>query len=58
MYNEYKYLDPDYAYTDRSTGVLRNRAGFSNRQDLDFFESAAVTKRTKELVGNPVSIKD
>jgi cell filamentation protein len=26
MGNEYTYLDPDYLYTDRNTGVLHNRA--------------------------------
>ena len=58
MRNKYEYLDPDYTYTDRSTGVLRNLAGFSNSQDLEFFESAAVTKRAKELYDNPVEIKN
>ena len=58
MCNEYKYLDPDYEYIDRSTGVLRNRAGISNQQDLDFFESVAVTKRAKELADNPIPVKN
>ena len=58
MCNEYKYLDPDYEYIDRNTGVLRNCAGISNQQDLDFFESAAVTKRAKELADNPQPIKN
>ena len=58
MYNEYKYLDPDYEYIDRDNNVLRNLAGITNQQDLDFFESAAVTKRAKELFDNPLSIKN
>ena len=58
MYNEYKYLDPDYEYIDRSTGVLRNRAGITNQQDLDFFESAAETKRAKELADHPLPVKN
>jgi cell filamentation protein len=58
MGNEYKYLDPDYRYTDRNTGVLHNRAGISRAEDLDFFESVAVTKRIKELADNPITIKD
>jgi cell filamentation protein len=58
MDNEYTYLDPDYRYTDRNTGVLHNRAGILNARDLDFFESVAVTKRIKELAGNPIAIKD
>ena len=58
MSNEYEYLDPDYAYVDMNTGVLRNLAGISNVQDLHFFESVAVTKRTKELADNPLSIEN
>ena len=58
MYNEYEYMDPDCAYIDRSTGVLRNLAGISNKQDLDFFESVAVTKRAKELADNLLPIKN
>ena len=58
MCREYKYLDPDSAYIDRDTGVLLNRAGISNQQDLEFFESAAVAKRAGELVDNPLSVKN
>jgi cell filamentation protein len=58
MYSKYEYLDPDYEYMDRSTGVLYNLAGISNQQDLDFFESAAVTKRTRELADNPLPIRN
>ena len=57
MSDDYKYLDPDYVYTDKNTGVLRNRAGISNQHDLDFFESAAVTKRAKELTDHPLPVK-
>ena len=58
MCSEYKYLDPDYEYIDRKTGILLNLAGILNQQDLDFFESAAVTKRAKELADNPLPIKN
>jgi len=58
MCNKYEYLDPDYTYSNKKTGVLFNLGGFSNSQDLDFFESAAVTKRLKELDDNPIFIKD
>ena len=58
MSNNYKYLDPDYEYIDSNTGILRNNADISDQQALDFFESAAVTKRTKELADKPLSIKD
>jgi len=58
MCNKYKYIDPDYEYIDTKTGVLRNCAGITNRQALDFFEAAAVTKRAKELADKPLPIKD
>ena len=54
MRDKYKYLDPDSEYIDRKTGVLRNLAAISNQQDLDFFESATVTKRAMELADNPM----
>ena len=37
---------------------MRNRAGILNQQDLDFFESAAVAKRAKELTDNPLPIEN
>jgi len=49
MRNNYEYIDPDYAYTDPQTGVLRNLAGITDHDDLLFFESAAVIKRTKKV---------
>jgi cell filamentation protein len=58
MCNKYEYIDPDHEYIDIKMGVLRNCAGITNQQALDFFETAAVTKRAKELADNPLSIKD
>jgi len=58
MCNKYEYIDPDYEYIDTETGVLRNCAGITNQQALDFFEAAAVTKRAKELADKPLPIKD
>jgi hypothetical protein len=34
MRNDYEYIDPDYAYTDPQTGVLRNLAGISDNLDV------------------------
>ena len=45
MSDSYKYVDPDYAYADPKTGVLRNLAGLTDSDALIFFESAAVAKR-------------
>lgn len=57
MYNSYDYVDPDYFYTDPITGTLRNLAEITDKNDLLFFESVAVTKRLQELYENPINIK-
>ncbi len=58
MSNSYKYVDPDYTFTDPKTGILRNLADIKDQDVLLFFESGAVTKRIKELYENPIKIKD
>jgi cell filamentation protein len=58
MRDAYNYIDTDYAYTDRKTGVLRNKGNITNYEALLFFESGAVTKRSKELEEKPIKIKD
>jgi cell filamentation protein len=58
MRNKYEYVDPDYNYTDSKTGILRNLAGITDSNDLLFFESAAVTKRVKELNTQPIVVKN
>lgn len=58
MSDAYKYLDPDYTYTDPKTGVLRNLANIEDEDVLLFAESGAVTKRVQELYENPIKIKD
>jgi fido (protein-threonine AMPylation protein) len=47
----YSYHDPDYAYTDPATGVLRNLADITDANALAFAESGAVAKRLAELDG-------
>ena len=56
MYDSYKYVDPDYTYTDPKTGILRNLAGLTEADALLFFESGAVAKRIQELYENPIKI--
>ncbi len=56
MSNSYKYIDPDYTYTDPKTGVLKNLVGITDPDDLLFFESGVVTKRLKELYEKPIKI--
>jgi cell filamentation protein len=57
MSNSYKYIDPDYTYTDPKTGLLRNIQNISDPDVLLFVESGAVTKRLQELYENPIKIK-
>jgi cell filamentation protein len=57
MSNSYKYIDPDYTYTDPKTGLLRNLQDISDPEVLLFVESGAVTKRLQQLDENPLKIK-
>lgn len=57
MSNSYKYIDPDYTYTDPKTGLLRNLQDITDPEVLLFVESGAVTKRLQELNENPIKIK-
>ena len=57
MSDAYKYIDPDYTYTDSKTGILKNLQGISDPDVLLFVESGAVTKRLQELYESPVKIK-
>jgi len=58
MRNNYEYVDPDYLYTDPKTRVLRNLAVVTDPDDLLFLESAAVTKRLKELESQSIVIRN
>jgi len=57
MSNSYKYIDPEYTYTDPKSGLLRNLQDISDPDVLLFVESGAVTKRLRELYENPIKIK-
>ena len=57
MYDDYKYLDPEFTYIDPKTGILKNLAGITDPDDLLFYESVVVTKRIQELYENPIKIK-
>ncbi len=57
MSDSYKYIDPDYTYTDPKTGLLRNLQDITDPDVLLFVESGAVTKRLQELYENPITIK-
>jgi cell filamentation protein len=57
MPNSYKYIDPDYTYTDPISGLLRNKQDITDPEVLLFVESGAVTKRLQELYENPIKIE-
>lgn len=57
MSNSYKYIDPDYTYTNPKTGLLKNLQDISDPEVLLFVESGAVTKRLQELYEKPIKIK-
>jgi cell filamentation protein len=57
MSNSYKYIDPDYIYTDPKSGLLRNLQEITDPEVLLFVESGAVTKRLQELYENSMKIK-
>jgi len=56
--DNYQYVDPDYAYTDPKTGLLRNKENIDNNQLLIVFESLKCSERLEELAKTPVVIKD
>jgi cell filamentation protein len=57
MSNSYKYIDPDFTYTDSKTGLLKNLQDITDPVVLLFVESGAVTKRLQELSQRPIKIK-
>jgi len=56
MRNDYQYLDSDYIYTNPQNEVLRNLLGIENKNDLNFAETVATTKRAAELEANPIIV--
>jgi cell filamentation protein len=57
MSSSYKYIDPDFTYTDPKTGLLRNLQDITSSDILLFVESSAVTKRLHELYESPIKIE-
>lgn len=52
----YHYEDNKHIYIDSESGVLKNLVGFTNIEDLHFFESITVSKRLYELHENPLEL--
>jgi cell filamentation protein len=57
MKNDYKYVDPDYIYTDPKTDVLRNLGKIADQDALVFAETGATAKRANELKANPIPVE-
>lgn len=57
MENDYKYLDPDFKYTNEN-GVLNNLSNIKDEKVLLVFESLKVSKRVEELLENPIKIQN
>lgn len=57
MSDSYKFVDPQFKYTDPTTGVLNNLLEITDPEVLLFVESGAVTKRLQELEQNPIKVK-
>ncbi|MCM1294152.1 MAG: Fic family protein [Muribaculaceae bacterium] len=55
--NDYKYIDCEYLYTDRNTGVLLNLQNITDYSELVAFESLCVARRLEQLHNNPFQIK-
>ena len=49
--NSYKYIDPDFTYTDPKTGLLRNLLDITDPDVLLFVDSGAVIKRVSRYIG-------
>ncbi|MBK8685899.1 MAG: Fic family protein [Bacteroidetes bacterium] len=56
MSDSYKYIDPEYIYTDPRTGILRNLENITDENILVFAESGAVAKRVQELYEKPIKV--
>jgi cell filamentation protein len=57
MENNYQYIDPDFAYTNKN-GVLHNLANIEDENVLLAYESLKVTKRVEDLIENPITLID
>jgi cell filamentation protein len=56
--NKYEYIDLDYKYTDKETGVLRNLFGIKNITDLQEIEQRITTNKVRIIKRNPFLIED
>ncbi|MBP5795140.1 MAG: Fic family protein [Alphaproteobacteria bacterium] len=55
--SDYKYIDHEYLYTDKDTGVLLNKENIKDYKELIAFESLCVANRSEQLLKNPIKIE-
>ena len=55
--SNYKYIDHEYLYTDKDTGVLSNKENIKDYKELIAFESLCVANRSEQLLKNPIKIE-
>jgi len=48
--NNYEYPDPDYKYTDKTTGVMKNLLGITDKQELHETEHRIAAKKEIEIL--------
>lgn len=53
---DYKYIDKEYLYTDKDTGVLLNLQNITDYNELVAFEALCVANRLEQLHNNPFQI--
>jgi len=58
MDNNYEYKDPDYKYTDKKTGILKNKMGIQNQDVLQKYEYRLTTIMAKTIKESNMKIKD
>jgi cell filamentation protein len=56
MKDSYKYLDPDFIYSDAKSHILKNKANIADSKLLLAFESLRVSKRLEELAIHPFEV--
>lgn len=55
--SDYKYIDHEYLYTNKDTGVLLNKENIKDYKELIAFESLCVANRSELLRQNPIKIE-
>jgi cell filamentation protein len=55
--SDYEYIDNENLYTDKATGILRNKENIIIYKELVIFESFKVADRLEQLKVKPIKVK-